>query len=1528
MKKIVSWLLVSVMLLTSVDATALAAGVENVENVNIGAVNAETVSDSNSSSESVSENGTVPEEEGGDNAAEEETGLGPVPEENNEETIEQPADNILGSISENDVTQKETAVSLEVTAFDVTDSGKCGDNLTWTLQDGVLTISGTGEMNNYYARYDLDGVCYSSAPWYSYVEQIQKLVISEGVTSIGMEAFAGCKYITGKWEIPSSVKTICYQAFKDCTGYTGDLVIPDTVTEIEWGAFSGCTGFNGNLVISKGLTVLSGNIFTNCNFTGNLTIPEGVTIIESGAFAYCSGFTGNLVIPDSVTEIGYRAFRDCSGLNGTLQLGKRLAVIGQEAFYGCDFRGNLVLPDGLRSIKDSAFDGCRGFIGDLEIPDSVTTIGKAAFINCSGFDGRLILPDSIEIIEQSAFRDCSGFTGDLVIPDSVKIIDNSAFSGWNGNHGTLSIGKNVTTIADSAFYGSSGFSGDLVIPDSVITIERHAFYGCNGFGGSLQLGSSLMTIGYGAFQECSKLSGDLVLGINVVTIEYSAFVGCNGFSGKAYVPASVTSIESIVCDTIYGESGSYAETYANSKGITFIPYSFGIERVMAPIANPVSGSEIEAGSAIALMSETAGAKIYYTIDGTAPSILDSTCYEEEISIFDAVTISAFAVKPGYQNSEIVTFSYTVAASDHIVGGTCGASVKWSLNRETGVLSIYGNGEMEYFDTEGGLFERKSKAPWMEYENDIKRLEIKRGVTSIGGHAFEGCSGIKGELVLPEGLEEIGDFAFNRCSGFTGSLIIPQGVTSIGQKAFGDCTGFNGDLIISDSVKTMKLAAFSGCSGFKGKLQLPDGIEIIENDTFWECSGFTGSLVIPDSVVQIKTYAFRDCSGFTGDLKIPEEVVYIGNGAFGNCLGLEGYTVTLGDKVRTIGSNAFSKLLKPSYKYAPLDLTIQCNPGTYAEKWAKENGFIKEIKVVMPVMEYTYTGQQIKPEVQVYHDSRLLVQGKDYKVTYKNNINAEDKTASGAPYVSVTGIGNYSGKTSNKTFTIKPKEITADIIQSQEILLNGNGKVRKPSPTIKVDGKKLTKNKDYTLSYPDTAEGAYKAAGTWNITVTGKGNYTGETTVTFRILDETEVQAAKLTVGKIASVKYEEGQKAEPKPAISYKGTKLVEGEDYSLTYSSNEKAGKATLTITGLEKDGKISVVGTTTKTFTITGTAISKAKAEYEKLQPYTGSQICPEVKLTMDKGATTLREGTDYTLSYDTNTKAGKGTIIITGMGGYTGTVKKTFTIQPVNMTDTEQDIRIEFNSGRAEAAYAVSGAKPAVIVYCGETELIPGTDYTVSYKNNKKTANASDKKAPAVTVKGKGNYKGTKSQTFSILAKDLTDSDITVSAPDKVYNAKGKHQSAPVITDGDGKKLKAGRDYKILGYYVNGEELPAVKDIPVGTEVTIKIQGSGSYQKETETTYRIVQRDLSKAAIKINPVEYTGDTITFSAEDFTNGNIKVTGPKGVTAPVYGTDFMISEYKNNTNKGTAQVTFKGISNEWGGSKTVTFKIAVKKMK
>jgi len=178
----------------------------------------------------------------------------------------------------------------------------------------------------------------------------------------------------------------------------------------------------------------------------------------------------------------------------------------------------------------------------------------------------------------------------------------------------------------------------------------------------------------------------------------------------------------------------------------------------------------------------------------------------------------------------------------VITGTCfGSKVTWSLNTESGVLTISGVGAAEY-------------CSWKDYRSQIKTAVIKEGVTSIGIYAFDECRILTG-VTIPNSVTSIGSGAFNGCRSLT-SVTIPDGVTGIGSRAFLNCSSLK-SVTLGKSVTSIEVAAFYGCRGLTS-ITIPNSVTSIGSSAFDECRNLT-SVTIGNGVTSIEKYAFSNCS---------------------------------------------------------------------------------------------------------------------------------------------------------------------------------------------------------------------------------------------------------------------------------------------------------------------------------------------------------------------------------------------------------------------------------------------------------------------------------------------------------------------------------------------------------------------------------------------------------------------------------------------------------------------------------------------
>ena len=573
-----------------------------------------------------------------------------------------------------------------------------------------------------------------------------------------------------------------------------------------------------------------------------------------------------------------------------------------------------------------------------------------------------------------------------------------------------------------------------------------------------------------------------------------------------------------------------------------------------------------------------------------------------------------------------------------------------------------------------------------------------------------------------------------------------------------------------------------------------------------------------------------------------------------------------------------------------------------------------------ISDLTYTGKaQTQPALRVLFGRKTLTLNKDYVVKYKNNVKA------GTASVTVTGKGNFAG-TVTETFTIRPKDIGTVNMTAPDVVYQAKGGIYKSTPMLidPENNKKLAAKTDYyeagNKTYPfrytyvnDTnvqkvqgktlVDDGVRTAGSGvqatdvipvgteiKVTVTGKGNYTGEADTTFRI---TSPALSKATVS-VKKKYYNGGREVKLLPediTVISGGIPLIYGIDYRIvedSYINHTKKGTAKVTLEGIG-----DCIGRKTISFTIAA-----------------------------------------YNIGTDASLDASEQRMAVTFLSP--------------DGTDKEGAPAYKYVKGGVKPQVAVTYRSVS-----GETiTLKEKTDYTVSYANNGKTGDSWSKNsrgastASAVTITGKGAYSGKISKSFSITPKDL--SEVMLTAPDVVYQAKGGiYKPAPVLTDpANGKKLAVKTDYYEAGNKINpitytyvnattvqkvqgrtlvdngtreaGSIVEAADVIPVGTEIRVTVTGKGNYAGENSTVFRVRKADISKAKVAVKTQVYDGGKeINPAPSDFT---VKL----GNLTLAHDVDYRIVEdsYVNHTKKGTAKVILEGIG-DCIGRKTVSFTIA-----
>ena len=198
------------------------------------------------------------------------------------------------------------------------------------------------------------------------------------------------------------------------------------------------------------------------------------------------------------------------------------------------------------------------------------------------------------------------------------------------------------------------------------------------------------------------------------------------------------------------------------------------------------------------------------------------------------------------------------------------------------------------------------------DTTVKKLIIGSSVRELETRCFLNCTGLTGNLNIPNSVYTIASQAFLNCTGLTGNLNIPSSIKYLKNRAFDGCSGFNGTLTFENPADLTNITdiyriswnAFRFCTGFTGDLILPEGLELINAGCFNGCSGFDGTLTLPNSLKAIYFDAFLNCSGFTGDLILPEGIISIQERVFKGCTNITNVNCYIDKSIIDSGTDCF------------------------------------------------------------------------------------------------------------------------------------------------------------------------------------------------------------------------------------------------------------------------------------------------------------------------------------------------------------------------------------------------------------------------------------------------------------------------------------------------------------------------------------------------------------------------------------------------------------------------------------------------
>lgn len=763
-------------------------------------------------------------------------------------------------------------------AANVVESGTCGAagneaNVIWTLtDDGVLTISGTGNMANF-AQYSLAG----SAPWYSSRASINKIIVTNGIENLG--TYITCDYsnvtdveigedvviandnsfyqpnqssINLIWNAkrcetnPFNWAKVQKITFGNKVEYIPDLNLTSTVNEIS---------------IPNSVVEIANHAFNGCNIS-KLNIPNNVKIVGSFAFANCTQLT-EATIGEGVEEFGagttgYGVLSGCTQLKTIVWNAIKCNTMSRNA--GLTSLTDMILGSKVEIIPENF---CYNYtaLKTISLPNSIKEIGAGAFYQCSSLK-EVALPTSLTYIGTYAFKE----------------------SGIN----TLSLPNNSLTIDAFAFADTK--ISEVTIPENTQTLAACAFDGC----------TSLRKINYNATNASVITITDRENYSNPVTYFASPFTGISNIV-EVIVGANVQSIPSYMfaqkCRRIY--SSSYPEQWSTSTPAYKWSSGYDYPKFISKgLTTRFSKIKFEEGCQLQRIGEGAFA---YCTELTNLILPESVQYIETCAFIGCERLTEMKIPEnakGIRESalygcsslkKLVIPSYTkVYTEGYKYSNTSIAKQNnylydWAQNLDsvTAPANMFDFEEehwstapknITYLNVNAGTLTENAFAVINRNYKVLKTLDISNtGNTTLADEAFKGCYNLE-NLYLPNNLRYIGYMAVADCKHLQ-SIDIPASVEEIDDSAFENCRSLQ-----TITFGGKQPAAISGKS-FARKAS-NSNLRKIGNWAFYNAHELQ-HLEIPESVEEIGDAAFYGCV-YLEDLVLPSSVRSIGDNCFALC----------------------------------------------------------------------------------------------------------------------------------------------------------------------------------------------------------------------------------------------------------------------------------------------------------------------------------------------------------------------------------------------------------------------------------------------------------------------------------------------------------------------------------------------------------------------------------------------------------------------------------------------------------------------
>lgn len=872
--------------------------------------------------------------------------------------------------------------------------------------------------------------------------------------------------------------------------YASEYILPDTVKIIGYSAFYSCE-YLTKVNIPNGVTVIEPHTYADCEVLSEITIPESVVFIDDYAF-YNSWSLTSLALSEGLEIIGSYAFANKpSAVNKvegapaayTLTFPSTLKEIRPYAFYESGLSGGLVISGNVNRLGENAFS--RTKIVSVTVPSSVKRVTEKCFASCKNLKN-VIFENGVEYIEYDAFYNSSAALESMVIPESMIEIASDAFKGiasvdnlyfnaaccesdlrycddyslnWDRRFaGVFGEGTQINklTVGESVKYFptlllSDATVGEVVLPDNLVAIGECAFSSCT-VGKPLVLPESVESICEDAFFWA--VIPEITLPRNLEVVEEDAFYAAN---------IEKINYNCINCNFVYSEKteneGIYESPFTRS-GLKTVVIGESVEKIPDFLFCSLSGlEEVYIPDGVTSLGKGAfafsGVKSVTGLEGLT-EIEAYTFYScQNLTEFDMSKLKVTDIgEYAFANSGLVTFN----GGDKLesIGTGC---FEGCVNLETVNLADEPTMVAASYEPSGTV-------------NYGGKLML------IGANAFANCTSLT-EISIPDTVKDIGSKAFYGNTALK-NVKMSDNIIFIPNECFGGCTALETFLWNPES-KLIGRLAFADCAAL-GEFDFVNLEKLYDNSFLG--SGVTDVQLgeaedeAASELGEIETQSFMDCDNLTS-VGVGGNVETIKTQAFANCENLE--TVFIADSVTEIAADAFDGCDK---------MTIYCTEDSYAYSYAKEQGIAVNTLVIASVPNQIYTGSKIEPEISVLSASGDNLEANvDFGVTYTNNVNV------GNAEVNVKGKGAFRMFASKANFAIITKNIAEVTVAPVDAQLY-TGEAITPKLTVTDGAMTLTEGKDYSVTYSENVE-----KGTATAKITGNGNYSGFTSISFVISEE-------------------------------------------------------------------------------------------------------------------------------------------------------------------------------------------------------------------------------------------------------------------------------------------------------------------------------------------------------------------------------------------------------------------------------------------